>query len=60
MTIFFIAIAAVIVLWLITQVIQKAEKRSREKLIEKHIEEKKKEEEAESKSPLGSEEKEEK
>ncbi len=57
MAIFFIAIAAVIVLWLVTQVIQKADKRSREKLIEKHIEEKKKEEEAESKSPFESEEK---
>jgi TRAP-type C4-dicarboxylate transport system permease small subunit len=47
-----IALGAVLLLWLISLLIQRKDKVTREKLVKQHLEEKKKEEEAQSKSPF--------
>ena len=48
----FIALGVVLLLWLISLLIQKKDKVSREKLVKQHLEEKKQQEEAETKSPF--------
>lgn len=52
MIVLFIALGLVFLFWLVTVLIQKSHKKSRDKLVEKHKEEKKKQEEAESRSPF--------
>jgi uncharacterized protein YxeA len=47
-----IALGAVVILWLISLLIQKKDKVTRERLVKQHLEEKKKEEEEETKSPF--------
>lgn len=51
-TIFLIGLGAIAVLWVIAMLIQSADKKRRDALIQKRQEEKKKEEEKESRSPF--------
>ena len=47
-----IVLGVVFLLWIISKLIQKKDKTTREKVIQEHVEEKKKQEEAESQSPF--------
>ena len=52
MIIFLIVLGVVFLIWVISLFLQRKDKKSREKIIQDHVEEKKKQEEVENKSPF--------